>query len=160
MEYLNRQIQTLPSVVKTFLDILHGLKITDVTFVVAIEFAIFIGFDGQLQQDSTMEMELFASVIEQLKKTNMTKIENALVWLYVKSWGNFGQHVLDEQDLWNFGGEDLEAALMGLFLERKNDKTERITGLNKLIMERFGNCVEDFFDLARSLHSEVIMLCI
>ena len=90
----------------------------------------------------------------------MTKIENALVWLYVKSWNNFGQHVLDEKDLWNFGGEDLEAALTGLAFPRKNGKTERITGLNRLIMERFENCVEDFFDWARTLHSEVIMLCI
>ena len=141
---------------KTFLDILHGLKITDVTLMVALELAIFVGFDGQLKQDSAMEMELFASVIKQLKKAKMTKIENALVWLYVKSWNNFGQHVLDEKDLWNFGGEDLEAALMGLTYKRKNDKTERITELNKLIMERFENCIEDFFEWARSLHSEVV----
>ena len=147
----------LKSVVKTFLDILHGIKITDVTFMVALELAILVGFDGQLKQDSAMEMELFASVVKQLKQANMTKIENALVWLYVKSWNNFGQHVLDEKNLWNFGGEDLEAALTGLAFPRKNGKTERITGLNKLIMERFEDCVEDFFDWARSLHSEVIM---
>ena len=137
------------------MDILHGLKITDVTFLVALEFAIFVGFDGQLKQDSAMEMELFASVIKQLKKTKMTKIENALVWLYAKSWNSFGQHVLDEQDLWNFGGEDLEAALMGLTYKRKNDKTERIAELNKLIMERFDSRV-DFFEWASSLHNEVI----
>ena len=122
---------------------------------VALEFAIFMGFDGQLKQESAMEIELFDSVIGQLKKTKMTKIENALVWLYAKSWGNFGQHVLDEQDLWNFGGEDLEAALMGLTYQRKNDKTERITELNKLIMERFDTRV-NFFEWASSLHSEVI----
>ena len=102
-----------------------------------------------------MEMELFASVIKQLKQANMTKIENALVWLYVKSWNNFGQHVLDEKNLWNFGGEDLEAALTGLAFPRKNGKTERITELNKLIMERFDNRV-DFFEWASSLHNEVI----
>ena len=140
---------------KLFLDILHGIKITDVTFMVALEFAIFVGFDGQLKQDSVMEMELFASVIEQLKKTKMTKIENALVWLYVKSWRTFGQHVLDEKDLWNFGGEDLEAALMGLAFQRKNDNSERVTELNKMIMERFDNHVQDFFAWARSLHNEV-----
>ena len=146
----------LKSVVKTFLDILHGIKITDVTFMVALELAIFVGFDGQLKQDSAMEMELFASVIKQLKQANMTKIENALVWLYVKSWNNFGQHVLDEKDLWNFGGDDLEAALKGITFPRKNDKTERITELNKLIMERFEHRIDDFFDWARSLHSEVV----
>ena len=70
-------------------------------------------------------MELFTSIIEQLKKTQMTKIENALVWLYVKSWNKFGQHVLDEENLWNFGGEDLEAALMGFIYKKKNVNTER-----------------------------------
>ena len=63
----------------------------------------------------------------------MTKMENALCWLYVKSWNNFGQHVLDEEGLWNFGGEDLEAALMGLAYQRKQDKSERSKELKKLI---------------------------
>ena len=49
----------------------------DATFVMAIEFAVYLGYDGQLKQ-SDMEMELFTSVIDQLKKTKMTKIENAL----------------------------------------------------------------------------------
>ena len=83
----------------------------DVPLITAVEFAILLGFDGQLKQGSVLEMELFTSIIEQMKKTQMTKIENALMWLYVKSWSRFGQHMIDEQSLWNFGGEDLEAAL-------------------------------------------------
>ena len=149
-------MQTLERVVKLFFDILHGLKINDVNFIVAIEFAIFLGYDGQLKQNSDLEMELFASVIEQLKKTKMTKIENALVWLYAKSWNNFGQHLLDEKTLWNFGAEDLETALTGLTFQRKKDKAERITEINELIMERFDNSVQDFFEWARSIHNEVI----
>ena len=68
-------------------------------------------------------MELFQSTINQLNKTKMTKVENALMWLYVKSWGMQGQHVIDKNDLWNFGGEDLEEAIVGIAYPRKK-KTE------------------------------------
>lgn len=112
------------------------------TFLVAIELAIFLGFDGQLKQSSDLEMELFKTLIEQLKNTEMTKIENALLWVYVKSWHIFGQHVLDEESLWNFGGEDLEAALTDLFtsgfIYKNNVKTERVkAGFKTLLMAHF-----------------------
>ena len=74
--------------------------------VVALEFAILLGYDGQLQQNSDLEKELFHCTIEQLNKTKMTKVENALMWLYVKTWGLQGQHVIDKDEMWNFGGEE------------------------------------------------------
>ena len=126
----------------------------DVTLVMVLEFAIFLGYDGQLKQ-SDMELELFTSIIEQWKNSNMTKFENALVWLYVNSWGKYGQHMLDEKRLWNFGGEDLEAALTAIVYQRKNDKSERITDLKDLIMERFDNNIIDFVQWSRGLHKEV-----
>ena len=46
----------------------------DVSLLMAIEFAILLGFDGQLQQDSDMEKELFSAVIEQLKERFRTKV--------------------------------------------------------------------------------------
>lgn len=141
--------------VKLFFDVLHGLKIDGIFFITALEFAIFIGYDGQLKQNSDLEMELFASVIEQLKKTKMTKIENALVWLYVKSWNTFGQHVLDEEELWSFGGDDLEAALIRLAYQRKNENQDLIAQLSNLIMGRFDNRVQDFFEWSRDIHNEV-----
>ena len=48
----------------------------------------------------------------------MTKLENALVWLYVKTWGRFGEHVIKE-NIWNFSANDLEKAIMGLAFPRK-----------------------------------------
>ena len=81
--------------------------------VVALEFAILLGYDGQLKQNSDMEKELFQCTIDQLHKTKMTKVENALMWLYVKTWGLQGQHVIDRNEMWNFGGEDLQEAIMG-----------------------------------------------
>ena len=105
-----------------------------------------------------MEMELFASVIEQLKSTQMTKIENALVWLYVKSWNLLGQHVLDEECLWNFGGDDLEAALMVLIYRRKKDKSGRAKELIDVIMERFDNNMADFVQWSQDIHSEVRLI--
>ena len=35
---------------------------------IALEFAIFLGYDGQLEQNSDMEKELFTSAIDQLKE--------------------------------------------------------------------------------------------
>lgn len=147
--------------VKLLFDILHGIKVSDVTLVVALEFAVLVGFDGQLKQNSDLEMELFTSVVEQLKKTRMTKIENALVWLYVKTWNAYGQHLLDEKSLWNFGREDLEAALTAVSYDKLIDKSERTKDLKDLIMERFDDNVMKFFEWSRSLHTEVLSkLCL
>ena len=148
-------LQTLfYSVVRLFFDVLHGIDRADVPLIIALEFAVFLGFDGQLKQDSGMETDLFLSVMEQLKKTNMTNIENALMWLYVKSWGPNGQHVIDDEKLWNFGGEDLEAAIIKTSYPKKKGSTERIDNLTKLVIERFEK-MEDFYTWSRSIHEEV-----
>ena len=106
------------SVVRLFFDILHGIDRADIPLVVALEFAILLGYDGQLKQNSDMEKELFQSSIDQLKKTKMSKLENAMIWLYVKTWGLQGQHVIDESALWNFDDEDLESAIIGIAYPR------------------------------------------
>ena len=134
---------------------MHGITVSDVPLIIAIEFAILLGFDGQLKQGSVLEMELFTSIVEQLKKTKMTKIENALVWLYAKSWSRFGQHLIDEKSLWNFGGEDLEAALTAVTYARQKGTTELTKELKKLIMERFDNDMA-FVKWSQVIHSEVI----
>ena len=54
----------------------------------------------------------------------MTELENALIWLYVKTWGSHGE-VVTKEDIWNFTANDLETAIMGLAYPRKNEKTER-----------------------------------
>ena len=55
----------------------------------------------------------------------MTKLENALIWLYVKTWGSFGEIDIKE-DLWNFTANDLETAIMGLAYPRKKEKPDRV----------------------------------
>ena len=56
------------SVVRLWFDLLHGIKRMDVPLMMVLEFAILLGYDGQLDQNSDMEKELFASAMEQLKK--------------------------------------------------------------------------------------------
>ena len=51
--------------IKTFFNILHGIEQKDVPLAVAVEMAIFLGYNGQLKQNSDMEMELFRSTIRQ-----------------------------------------------------------------------------------------------
>ena len=61
-------VYIIKSVVRLFFDLLHGIKRMDVPLIMVAEFAIFLGYDGQLEQNSDMEKELFASAIDQLKE--------------------------------------------------------------------------------------------
>ena len=145
-------------------DILHGIDRTDIPLVAALEFAILLGYDGQLTQDSDMEKELFQCTIDQLNKTKMTKIENALMWLYVKSWGLQGQHVIDKDQMWNFGGDDLEEAFMGIAYPRRKKTENRdedenqedlVESLRKLILGKFDDKKSEFYEWSQNIHGEV-----
>lgn len=143
-------------VVRLFFDILHGIKRMDVPLIMVLELLIFLGFDGKLEVNSEMEKDLFVSAIDQLKATKMTKVENALIWLYLKTWGKFGDHVIKEKDLWNFSGNDLETVIMSLAFPRKKEKTERAEALTDLIMEKFEQDGIAFREWAAKVHAEVI----
>jgi len=150
--------------VRLLFDILHGIDRTDIPLVAALEFAILLGYDGQLTQDSDMEKELFQCTIDQLNKTKMTKIENALMWLYVKSWGLQGQHVIDKDQMWNFGGDDLEEAIMGIAYPRRRKTENRdedenqedlVESLRKLILGKFDDKKSEFYEWSQNIHGEV-----
>ena len=86
----------------------------------------------------------------------MTNLENALVWLYVKTWGKFGEHVIKE-DIWTFSANDLETVIMSLAFPRKKEKTERMKALTDLIMEKFEEGGMDAFrKWAGEIHDQVI----
>lgn len=86
----------------------------------------------------------------------MTMHENALVWLYLKTWGKFGDHVIKEKGLWNFNDGDLETVIMSLSFPRKNEKTERIKALTDLIMDKFDQDGMAFREWVAKIHDEVI----
>ena len=86
----------------------------------------------------------------------MTKLENALIWLYMKSWGKFGDHVIEEKSLWHFSGDDLEKVIMGLAFPRRKDKTERVAALTALILEQFKQDSTTFYEWAAKIHGEFI----
>ena len=86
----------------------------------------------------------------------MTKLENALIWLYMKTWGKFGDHITEETDLWNFSGDDLENVIVGLAFPRKNENTERVKALTDLIMEKFEHDGTAFYEWAAKIHGEFI----
>ena len=159
------QSNPIKSVVRLFFDILHGIDRSDIPLIVALEFAILLGYDGQMEQNSDLEVELFQCTINQLKRSKMTKVENALMWLYVKTWGMQGQHVIEQKDLWNFGAEDLETAFIRITYPRKKKMTEKnaeggnkddlVESFRKLIMEKFDEKREDFFKWSQTIHDEV-----
>ena len=128
----------------------------DVPLAVALEFAILLGYDGQLKQNSKLEIELFASTIKQLKKTKMSRLENALIWLYVKTWGAQGQHVLDQHGIWKFRPDDLDAAIMGIAYPKKSNKSDRIKDLQDLILGRFETGgLDEFYQWSKYFRNEV-----
>ena len=86
----------------------------------------------------------------------MTKLENALIWLYVKTWGKFGDHVIQENDLWNFSASDLEAAILGLLLPKKKEKRGRAKALTDLLMEKFDHDGMAFYEWVAKIHDEVV----
>ena len=87
----------------------------------------------------------------------MTKLENALIWLYVKTWGKFGDNIIEEKDLWNFDDVHLERAIMGLAYPRKKEKRERVKDLTKLIMEKFEDGgLAAFREWSGEIHDQVI----
>ena len=86
----------------------------------------------------------------------MTQLENAIVWLYIKTWGKFGDHVIEEKDLWYFSGSDLETVIMSLAFPRKKEKTERVKALTDLIMEKFEQDSMSFYKWAAEIHQEFI----
>ena len=86
----------------------------------------------------------------------MTNLENALVWLYVKTWGKFGDHVMKETSVWSFGAQHLEAAIMGLAYPRKKEQSERVKALTDLIMGKFDQDRSAFREWSANIHQEFI----
>ena len=61
-----------------------------------------------------------------------------------------------KRDLWNFGADDLETAIMGIAYPRKKEKTERVKALTDLIMEKFEHDGMAFREWSAKIHDEVI----
>ena len=88
----------------------------------------------------------------------MTNLENALIWLYVKTWGSFGDNVIKEKELWTFSADDLRTALMELAYPRKRkfqekEKSERVKASTGLIMGKFENPVA-FVEWSMKIHED------
>lgn len=86
----------------------------------------------------------------------MTNLENAFVWLYVKTWGKFGDRVITEMNVSCFGAQDLETAIMQLAYPRKKEQTERVEALIDLIAEKFGQDRSAFREWSAKIHREFI----
>lgn len=86
----------------------------------------------------------------------MTNLENALIWLYVKTWGKFGDHLIQEKQLWHFTASDLETVVMGLILPRAKEKAERVQDFTDLIMEKFDHDGTAFYEWVTGIHKEII----
>ena len=56
-------------------------------FHIAIELAVFIGHEGQIEMKSKLEMRLLSRLIEYIKKSNLSRLEHTLAFIYLKCWG-------------------------------------------------------------------------
>ena len=53
----------------------------------AIELAVFIGHEGQIEMNSKLEIKLLGRLVEYVKESKLTPLEHALAFIYLKSWG-------------------------------------------------------------------------
>ena len=53
----------------------------------AIELAIFIGHEGQIEMNSKLEIRLLGRLVEYVKESKLTPLEQALAFIYLKAWG-------------------------------------------------------------------------
>lgn len=65
-------------------------------------------------QNLPFETQLFKDLIDQINAANFQGHELAVIWLYMKSWGDFGRHVTAVQNIWNFGKGSLRKAIMDI----------------------------------------------
>ena len=86
----------------------------------------------------------------------MTNLENAVMWLYVKTWGKFGDHVIEEKDLWHFSVSDLETVITDLAFPRTKEKTDRVQAFTDLIMEKFEQDGTALYEWVAQIHKEAI----
>ena len=56
-------------------------------FHTAIELAVFIGHEGQIEMKSKLEIKLLGRLVEHFKELNLTRLEHALAYIYLKTWG-------------------------------------------------------------------------
>ena len=56
-------------------------------FHIAIELAVFIGHEGQIEMNSKLEMRLLSRLVDYIKKSNLSRLEHALAYIYLKCWG-------------------------------------------------------------------------
>ena len=53
----------------------------------AIELAVFIGHEGQIEMNSKLEIRLLGRLVKFVKESKLTPLEHALAFIYLKSWG-------------------------------------------------------------------------
>ena len=56
-------------------------------FHTAIELAVFIGHEGQIEMNSKLEMRLLRRLVDYINKSNLSRLEHALAFIYLKCWG-------------------------------------------------------------------------
>ena len=139
--------------VKTFYNLLHGLPQPEVSLGTALELAILLGYDGQLEQDTETEKEILESIIEQLKRSIYFPKERALVWLYFRTWGMHCKHVLKYANLWSFDDDNMEAAFISMAYPKQEN--QRIEELKKLILDRFNNDRRQYYDWSLKIRKMV-----
>ena len=117
---------------------MHGIPRFDATLGEALELGILIGFDGQLKQNSEMEKSILNTLLTDLYRAKLDKKEQALVWLYVKTWNAYGEHIIeynkyfdnysltfwadpDWPGFWAFDDNDMEAALVSIAYSKKEE---------------------------------------
>ena len=144
-------------------------------FYKAIELAVFIGHEGQIEMNSKLEMRLLSRLVEYIKESNLSRLEQALAFIYLKCWGpnakeGFDQsgdgssyqkfikkllkHVLVANCL-EFSNEDFHGALIMILYPMESQMKENMKQLKTLILDQFSSDTDKFNSWSRTIYKEV-----
>ena len=143
-------------------------------FYIAIELAVFIGHEGQIEMNSKLEMRLLSRLVEYVKESNLTRLEHALAYIYLKSWGpnakeRFYSNGHDliiwlslsislstylniskptkhvlETNCLEFSKEDFHGALIMISYPMESQMNDDMKHVKTLVLDRFSNDIDKF----------------
>ena len=79
-------------VVRIFFDQLHHVTSNEVSLPDALELMVFCNHEGQIDQKSDFETQLYHDLLHQMLEKIEDSKQLCFIWMYLRSWGPSGRH--------------------------------------------------------------------
>ena len=78
-------------VVRVFFDQLHHVSTNEVSLLDALELMVFCNHDGQVDQGSNFETQLYEDLLHEILEKIKDPEQLCFIWMYLRSWGASGR---------------------------------------------------------------------